>query len=295
MYLITKWFGTFICEKKGIQKKILFSKDKKIIAKQLQSIENNNLLKEEKELSKGLTNLIINEKRLIKIGNYQPTDSFFTDFEINCEKFGYSEDLLHEATLIFTKNRVEKELASKDLQIIQMINTLDDLIQTSNLLSERLEGWSILPTNKKRIQPLKNTISTVKTEIKSLEKQIDNDMEKNAPNTSKIVGSIIGARLISYAGGIDKLAIMPASTIQILGAEKALFRFKKEGGKPPKHGVIFQHNLINKAPRYIRGKLSRIFALKISLAIKADAFTKRDISKKLKQDLDKQIKNINNQ
>ena len=87
---------------------------------------------------------------------------------------------------------------------------------------------------------------------------------------------------------------MPASTIQILGAEKALFRYKKEGGKPPKHGVIFQHSYINKAHRAIRGKIARIFASKIAIAAKADFFTKRDISKELKKDMNKRIKDIKN-
>ena len=173
-----------------------------------------------------------------------------------------------------------------------MVNTLDDLIQTSNLLHERFDCWSILPASLDRIQPLQNTINTVKNEMKKLETQIDLDMHDNAPNISKIVGSLIGARLISLAGGIERLASMPSSTIQLLGAEKALFRYKKEGGKPPKHGVIFQHPKINRNPKEMRGKIARIFASKISIAAKADAFTKRDISKDLKDELDKRIKDI---
>jgi nucleolar protein 56 len=91
---------------------------------------------------------------------------------------------------------------------------------------------------------------------------------------------------------MQRMAMLPASTIQILGAEKALFRFKKEGGKPPKHGVIFQHPLINRAPKIERGKISRLFATKIAIAIRADVFTKRDISKELLKSLDTRIKEI---
>ena len=98
--------------------------------------------------------------------------------------------------------------------------------------------------------------------------------------------------MISLAGGIDRLAIMPASTVQILGAEKALFRFKKEGGKPPKHGIIFQNSSINRASRTIRGKIARLYASKIAIAARADAFTKRDISNELRKDLDNRIKEI---
>jgi nucleolar protein 56 len=176
-----------------------------------------------------------------------------------------------------------------------MVNTLDDFIQTSNLLHERLESWSIIPTPKEKIKPLKNSYASINNEIKSLENQIEKDMERIAPNITIIVGPLIGARLISHSSGIIKLATMPASTIQILGAEKALFRYKKEGGRPPKHGVIFQHSLVNKANREKRGKIARTFASKIAIAAKADAFTKRDISKELKDDLIKRIKEIKNQ
>jgi nucleolar protein 56 len=294
MYLITKWFGTFICDKRGIKNKILFPKDENEIAKRLLKIGKNEVLKEENKITKGIKEIMVSEKRLQKMGEYNHSDPFFKKCEIKPKDFDFSEDLLHKATLIVTKIRVKEKLASEDLQVIQMVNALDDLIKTSNLLSERLDSWSVIPTPKKKIQPLQNAFSIVNNEIKSMEKQIDFDMEKIAPNISKMAGHLIGARLISLAGGLERLAILPASTIQILGAEKALFRFKKEGGKPPKHGVIFQHSYVNKSPREVRGKIARMFATKIAIAAKADAFTKRDISKYLKDDLDKRIREIKN-
>jgi len=291
MYLISKWFGIFICNKDEIQKKILFPKEDNEIAKRLLIIEKNEILDEEKKIAKG-KKLIVSEKRLKELGDYKPTDIFFKNFKINPLDFNFSEDLLHKATIIVAQNKVKEKLASEDLQVVQMVNALDDLIQTSNLLSERLDCWSVIPTSEEKIKPLKNTYSTVNTEIKSLERHIENDMGNIAPNICKITGPMIGARLISLAGGLERLATMPASTIQILGAEKALFRFKKEGGKPPKHGVIFQHSYIKKAPKSNRGKIARIFASKISIASKADAFTKRDISKDLIKDFERRMKEI---
>jgi nucleolar protein 56 len=291
--MITKWFGVFLCDNKSIIEKILFPKNEKDIVKRLAKINNKEILNEEKKITKN-KKVVINEKRLRKIGEYQPADPFFKKFKIKPEDFGFSEILLHKATIIITKDKVNSELASEDLQLIQMVNTFDDLIQTLNLLNERLDCWSIISFSNERIQPLQHTINTVKNELKKLEKQIDLDMHNNAPNISRIVGSLIGARLISLAGGIKRLATMPASTIQLLGAEKALFRYKKEGGKPPKHGVIFQHPKINRNPKEVRGKIARIFASKIAIAAKADAFTKRDISKDLTEQLDKRIKDIKN-
>jgi nucleolar protein 56 len=293
MYLVTKWFGTFICDKKGIKEKILFPKDEKEISKRLTKIKNGEVLSEEKKISKNLE-VITCEKRLQKIGTYEPSDIFFKKIKIEPEKFDFSKDLLQKASVLASKNQVEEKLESEDIQIIQMINTLDDLIHTSNLLSERLECWKEIKASKKRIQPLENVYSSVLKEIKSLENQIDEDMMNVAPNVSKLAGPLIGARLISLSGGLDRLGFLPASTIQILGAEKALFRYKKEGGRPPKHGVIFQHSYINKASRGTRGKIARVFANKISTASKADAFTKRDIADELTKDLQKRIKEIRN-
>ena len=293
MYLITKWFGTFLCDKNKIKKEILFPKDAEEILKRLKEIEKNKVLSEEKNLAKDIK-VIVNEKRLQSIGEYVDTDPFFKKICIEPESFGFSHELLHKASILLAQNKMDERLRSEDLQIIQMVNALDDLIQTANLLSERVSCWSVIPTPEEKIQPFKNTLSKVNEEIKRLELQIDADMEKVAPNISKITGSLIGARLISIAGGMQKLAVMPSSTVQILGAEKALFRFKKEGGKPPKHGVIFQHQLINKALRAERGRIARILAAKIATAAKADAFTKRDIADDLIEELYSRIKEMRN-
>ncbi len=293
MYLITKWFGTFLCNEKGVQKKILFPKKTKEIAQRLAKIDKNEILPEETKLSKGI-DVTVSEKRLQQIGNLDPTGSFFKKMDIAPEDFGFSQDLLHEASLLLTQDKVKEKLGSEDLQVIQMVNALDDFIQTSNLLSERLERWSVLPVDDKKIQPLKHAFSVINDEMKNLEKQIEKDMQNIAPNTTQIVGSLIGARLISLAGGMERLALLPASTIQLLGAEKALFRFKKEGGKPPKHGVIFQHPLVNRASRDHRGKIARVLATKIAIAAKADAFTKRDIADELEEYLEKRITEIRN-
>jgi len=291
MFLVTKWFGIFLYENKEITQKILFEKNEKEIYKKLLKIENKEILSEEIKIVKK-KNVIVNEKRLEKIGTYDPSNPFFKKIDLKSEDFGFTEDLLNKASIIFTKKKVEKKLSSDDLQVIQMINALDDLIQTSNLLSERLECWSVLPNSKEKIKPLKKTFKVVNDEIKSLEKQINQDMADIAPNITNITGSVIGARLISYAGGLEKLAMFPASTIQVLGAEKALFRFKKEGGKPPKHGVIFQNSYINKSAKKDRGKIARILSAKISIAARADAFTKREISDILIEELNRRVKEI---
>jgi len=126
----------------------------------------------------------------------------------------------------------------------------------------------------------------------SLATYIDEAMKEVAPNIRELVGPLLGARLIKLAGGLTRMAFLPASTIQVLGAEKALFRALRTGGKPPKHGVIFQYPEIFRAPRWQRGKIARALAAKLAIAAKADAFTGNFIAPRLKEELMKRIQEI---
>ena len=101
---------------------------------------------------------------------------------------------------------------------------------------------------------------------------VEKTMKQVAPNVSEIAGPTIGARLIAKAGGLRKLAILPSSTIQILGAEKALYRALKSGARPPKHGILFQHDDVHSAPKWQRGKIARSVAGKIAIAARIDSF-----------------------
>jgi len=126
----------------------------------------------------------------------------------------------------------------------------------------------------------------------SLEKYVDSVMEEVAPNTRTIGGSLLGARLVALVGGLLNLAKLPASTIQVLGAEKALFRSLKTKARPPKHGIIFQHPLIHDGKRWQRGKIARALAGKLAIAARVDAFNGEYVGDKLKADLEKRIDEI---
>ena len=102
---------------------------------------------------------------------------------------------------------------------------------------------------------------------------IDIKMESIAPNLRLLVGSSLGAKLISHAGGLKRLASYPSSTVQIMGAEKALFRHLKSGDRPPKYGLIYQHPQVRGAKWWNRGKIARLLAGRISLAARKDVFT----------------------
>ncbi|MEM2123382.1 MAG: C/D box methylation guide ribonucleoprotein complex aNOP56 subunit [Candidatus Bathyarchaeia archaeon] len=121
---------------------------------------------------------------------------------------------------------------------------------------------------------------------------LEKAMMEAAPNLTSIIGPTIAARLISLAGGIDNLAKMPASTIQVLGAEKALFRALKTGSRPPKHGVIFQYAPLHQSPRWQRGKIARALAAKVAIAARLDAYNGEFKGDELREDLEKRIAEI---
>ncbi len=119
-----------------------------------------------------------------------------------------------------------------------------------------------------------NSIYELQKSRKNIEEYIDKKMESIAPNLRLLVGPTLGAKLISHAGGLKRLAMYPSSTVQIMGAEKALFRHLKSGDRPPKYGLIYQHPQVRGAKWWNRGKIARMLAGRISLAVRKDVFTK---------------------
>lgn len=101
---------------------------------------------------------------------------------------------------------------------------------------------------------------------------VEKAMKERLKNVEAVCGAMIGAKLLAVAGTLEKMALFPASTIQLLGAEKALFRHIKTGAKPPKFGVIINHPLVAKAKQGDKGKVARMLADKISIAAKIDFF-----------------------
>lgn len=102
-----------------------------------------------------------------------------------------------------------------------------------------------------------------------------------APNVAFIAGPVLGAKLIEKAGGLKRLGMMPSSTVQVLGAEKAMFRAVKSNARPPKHGLLYQHPYVNGAPRNRRGNRARSLAAKIAIAARADLFSGDFIAEEL--------------
>jgi nucleolar protein 56 len=178
----------------------------------------------------------------------------------------------------FTLDKIKKNFIFKD-------QTIKKLIKKANESMGAIIDISI-------VQDYSNEILSLNKYKDSLETHLDELMEKLAPNIKAIVGSLIGAKLISKAGSLKKLAFMPASRIQLLGAETALYRFLRTGEKKPKHGLIFQWQQIRGSPANLRGKISRLVAGKIAISAKIDHFGGDFRGDQLSQDIERKIKAI---
>lgn len=327
MILVTKWFGTFLCDREKITDMRLFPKDVESIAKRMGRIRQGDILEEELELGKRASSVA--EKRLGRIAKVTAFDSSF----IRSEKFGYDKDLLRQASMRLARESLVEE--DPGAYITEQIRAYDDLVGTCNLMSERLREWyglhfpelekhvndrkyaelvaadpsresisqvvgiegesagaEMTPDDLQAIKTLAISASEMFRARSAIEASIQSKMRKEAINLSAVAGPIIGARLISLSGGMTRLAGMPTSTVQLLGAEKAMFRHLKDGSMPPKHGIIFQHPAVHKAPYWQRGKIARALAGRISLAAKADFYGDRDISSDLVAHLERRIEDI---
>ena len=194
-----------------------------------------------------------------------------------------------------TYARLVSELGNKENFTIENLEKEDVPKAKAEQIAKMAEssmGADITETDLAQIQALCRNVLGLYQLRQNLEQYLDATMEEVAPNTKALVGSLLGARLIALSGGLTNLAKMPASTIQVLGAEKALFRSLKTGTKPPKHGIIFQHTFLHEAKKWHRGKIARALAGKLAIAVRADAFGGRHLGEELKANLEKRIGEI---
>ncbi len=164
-------------------------------------------------------------------------------------------------------------------------------VEMLSLVASKSRGGEISEKNLKIVQKMAQQLLDFHDLRKNLEDHVESEMELVAPNLSAVLGTAVGARILGKAGSLKKLAAMPASTIQVIGAEKALFRALKTGAQPPKHGILFQHPLVHAAPRWQRGKIARAIAAKAVIAARVDVFGK-GLNETLLEKLDVRVKEI---
>ncbi len=189
---------------------------------------------------------------------------------------------------------IEMNEGDATLEDVKRIVNNDGMAKTIFEKSKSSIGRKMNVDEKKAVLGFAQLMVNLSTMISSLEQYIKIASERMLPNTTYLTDEKIAAELLSKAGSLERLAMMPASTVQLLGAEKALFKHIKFGGKPPKYGVLFKMPIVNGAPRDRRGKIARVYATKICIALKADYFTHKFIGKELKGQLDAIVEKIKN-
>ncbi|NWU87425.1 NOP56 protein, partial [Onychorhynchus coronatus] len=134
-------------------------------------------------------------------------------------------------------------------------------------------GMDISPLDLINIESFSRRVISLSEYRRGLQEYLRSKMNQVAPSLSALIGEVVGARLISHAGSLTNLAKYPASTVQILGAEKALFRALKTRGNTPKYGLIFHSTFIGRAAAKNKGRISRYLANKCTIASRIDCFS----------------------
>jgi nucleolar protein 56 len=195
--------------------------------------------------------------------------------------------------------------SSVEQDLLQAMEALDNFTQAINLLDERLYEWSRLHSQeivhgKDLAQGLKEdeNMGTLARAILSLRESrevtqadVSSTVHTLAPNLSALAGPILAARLISRAGGLRYLAKMPSSRVQVLGAEKSLFKHLKGQAPSPKHGLIFRHPAVVGSAKKLRGRVARTLAAKLAIAARLDQF-KAGLSLDLQASMESRLRKI---
>jgi len=201
------------------------------------------------------------------------------------------ENALYAKVVKLVKNR--KELTADKLDELEAILMDSARAQAVIDASKSSMGMDISPVDLLNIDMFASRVIGITEYRKELSTYLRSKMSVVAPNLAVLIGDTVGARLISHAGSLTNLAKCPASTVQILGAEKALFRALKTKGNTPKYGLIFHSSFIGRAGAKNKGRISRYLANKCSIASRIDCFSEESTTifgSKLKEQVEDRLK-----
>jgi nucleolar protein 56 len=217
---------------------------------------------------------------------------------------------LHDATMAAASDAVREREMADDQQLTHSVRAMDDCERTANELRERLVEWAgsrgidadpatlaereatdAADPAERRLLGLAERIRALDTEADALRRYVEAVAPSVAPNLADLAGPRLAARLISLAGGLETLARKPSGTVQVLGAEDALFAHLQGGAPPPKHGVIYTHEYVRGTDPEQRGSTARALAGKLSIAARVDHYS-GEHRPELAAELDERIERI---
>jgi nucleolar protein 56 len=300
--VVTTWFGAFVLDDGEIVGSYPFPRDLAEVKDRLRRVHDGRLTPEEERLLQEhpATGLRARDRRLVAAG---ARPGGLDPPPIDPESFGFDPSWHREALLELAQQALERAW-DPSIHIEEAVRALTDLASSENLLRERIESWTgrdplvgapadateerpasdvgspssdtepafgapevPLARARQSLQALARATRTVEVEI---ERAIEEILPRRAPNLSALLGPLLAARMIAQAGGLDRLARLPSSTVQVLGAEKAFFEHLRGRAPPPRHGLLFLHPDVQSAPRSTRGKLARALAGKVAIAARQD-------------------------
>jgi nucleolar protein 56 len=221
-------------------------------------------------------------------------------------------DALHDATVHATREAVRERERADDQQLKYGVRAMDDAERTANELAERVSEWAgavfdDAPTGvdgardvaardpgtpaERRAVSLAERVVDLADEADDLRAYIERTAPAVAPNLSRMAGAVLAARLIALAGGLGDLAKKPSGTVQVLGAEDALFAHLSGRAPSPKHGVIYTHDYVRNTRPEDRGSAARALAGKLTIAARIDHYA-GDLRPSLHEELDERIATI---
>merc|ERR1711970_859743 len=201
------------------------------------------------------------------------------------------ENALYAKVVKLVENR--KELTADKFEQLEAILMDSARAQAVIDASKSSMGMDISPVDLLNIDMFASRVIGITEYRKELSTYLRSKMSVVAPNLAVLIGDTVGARLISHAGSLTNLAKCPASTVQILGAEKALFRALKTKGNTPKYGLIFHSSFIGRAGAKNKGRISRYLANKCSIASRIDCFSENSTTifgSSMKQQVEDRLK-----
>lgn len=219
---------------------------------------------------------------------------------------------LREATIEAARAAVAERERATDQQLVHAVRAMDDCERTANELAERVAEWAGTlfadaatgieyarelaerepegPTEERAVS-LAARVDDLAAERDDLRAFIERRAPETAPNLANIAGPVLAARLVALAGGLESLAKMPSGTVQVLGAEDALFAHLRGHASSPKHGVIFTHEYVRTIRPEDRGSAARALAGKLSIAARIDHYS-GELNPDVAAELDERIERI---
>jgi nucleolar protein 56 len=203
-------------------------------------------------------------------------------------------DRFHEATVTAAREAAAEREGAADQQLIHTVRAMDDCLAGANELAERVSEWGKSresdagtgisyareladrdseTTVERRLVELARRVVALDDEAEQLRTYVETTAPKVAPNLSMLAGPVLAARLVALAGGLESLAKKPSGTVQVLGAEDALFAHLQGSAPSPKHGVIYTHEYVSGTRPEDRGSAARAVAGKLTIAARIDHYS----------------------